>query len=266
VFIGASVDGFIARENGDLDFLEVRGDSKGEDYGYKAFVGEIDAVVMGRKTFEKVLTLGAWSFGKTPVVVLTTRPLLIPPKLRRTVETMADRPAQVVERLSRVGLHRLYVDGGRTVQGFLRAGLVDEITIARLPVLIGNGVPLFGALPADVKLRHLETRGFRSGIVQSTYTISRKGRGRRARAARGEGSEHLSLPEQLARAGAAPRVPHALTELSDPPPDRAREAPASDHTEEGSAAPPASEPGPQAAPVGTDPAAAAADDASGSDE
>lgn len=176
VFIGTSVDGYIARENGDLDWLEVPGDAKGEDYGYKAFVGEIDAVVMGRKTFEKVLSFKAWPYGKTPVFVLTTRPLPINPRLLGAVETMADRPREVVRRLARAGLHRLYLDGGRTIQGFLRAGVVDEITITRVPVLLGGGVPLFGALPADVRLRHLETRAFPSGLVQTTYEVRRERR------------------------------------------------------------------------------------------
>lgn len=174
VFIGASVDGFIAREGGDLDFLEVPGDPKGEDYGYQAFVGEIDAIVMGRKTFEKFLTFKTWPYGKTPLVVLTTRPLPLQPRLRGKVETMADRPAEVVGRLRRRGLKRLYLDGGRTIQGFLRAGVVDEITITRVPVLVGQGVPLFGALPQDVKLKHLETRAFKSGMVQSTYAVRRR--------------------------------------------------------------------------------------------
>src|SRR5690349_13022763 len=199
VFVGVSVDGFIARENGDLDFLDVPGDPKGEDYGYKAFVGEIDALVMGRKTFEKVLTFKSWPYGTTPVVVLTTRPLPVPPRLRGKVETMADRPAEVVKRLGKVGLRRLYLDGGRTIQGFLRGGVVDEITITRVPVLVGRGVPLFGALPADVRLKHVETRSFRSGMVQSTYTIKRRGAAKSSKAEREEAEKWLK-PQGAAQA------------------------------------------------------------------
>lgn len=212
------MDGFIARENGDLDWLEVQGDARGEDYGYNAFVGEIDAVVMGRKTFEKVLTFKAWPFGKTAVVVLSTRPLRIPPKLLGSVETMADRPSEVVDRLARAGLRRLYLDGGYTIQGFLRAGLVDQITVTRVPVLLGRGVPLFGALPSDVRLRHVETRQFRSGLVQSTYAVMRKGRARgpRSRPAKvSEGGKTTSLADVLeaGTAGSVPQIPYPGEDL-----------------------------------------------------
>lgn len=173
VFIATSLDGFIARQDGSLDWLPADG---GEPHGYDEFIATVDAIVMGRKTFEKVLTFKAWPYGKTPVFVLTTRPLPLNPRLLGSVETMADRPPEVVRRLARAGLHRLYLDGGRTIQGFLRAGVVDEITITRVPVLLGGGVPLFGALPADVRLRHVDTRAFPSGLVQTTYEVKRERR------------------------------------------------------------------------------------------
>ncbi|MGI0037307.1 MAG: dihydrofolate reductase family protein [Nitrososphaera sp.] len=170
VFIGTSLDGFIARTNGDLDWMQAPGGEGGGDYGYKAFVARIDAIVMGRKTFEKVLSFEAWPYQK-PVIVLTHRPLEIPAKLRNNVETMAGSPREVVDRLTKRGHLRLYVDGGQTIQGFLSAGLVHELIISRLPILIATGIPLFGPLPADIRLRLLETHAFPGGMVQSTYEV-----------------------------------------------------------------------------------------------
>lgn len=173
VFVGASLDGFIARENGDLDWLEGSGTS-GVDYAFNAFFSRIDALVMGRATFEKVLTFKEWPYGAKPVVVLTHRPIRIPKKRSATVESMGGPPAAIVEALSRRGLVRLYVDGGRTVQAFLAAGLVDELTVSHLPVLIGKGIPLFGPVPKDVHLRHVSTRTFPGGMVQTKYEVQRR--------------------------------------------------------------------------------------------
>lgn len=170
VFIGMSLDGFIARTNGDLDWMQGPGGEGGGDYGYDSFVARIDAIVMGRKTFEKVLTFGTWSYQK-PIIVLTHRQLQIPTELRKQVEGMAGTPKEVVGRLANRGLFRLYVDGGQTIQGFLSAGLVHEIIISRLPILIGTGIPLFGPLQADMRLKHVETHVFPGGMVQSSYQV-----------------------------------------------------------------------------------------------
>jgi len=170
VFIGTSLDGFIARTNGDMDWMQGPGGEGGGDYGYESFGARIDAIVMGRKTFEKVLTFGTWPYQK-PVIVLTHRPLQIPLKLRKEVEIMAGAPKEVVERLVKRGLLRLYVDGGQTIQEFLTAGLVHELIVSRLPVLIGTGIPLFGPLQADIRLKLLETRAFSGGMVQSAYEV-----------------------------------------------------------------------------------------------
>lgn len=168
VFCGASVDGFIARRNHDLDFLPADG---GEPHGYDEFIASVDTIVIGRNTFEKVLTFGAWPYGKKRVVVLSSRP--VDPSTVRggVVEQMDGPPEDIVSRLEASGARHLYVDGGITIQRFLRAGLVDRLVITRVPVLIGEGIPLFGALPHDVKLRHVMTRHFPSGLVQSEYTV-----------------------------------------------------------------------------------------------
>ena len=171
VFIGASVDGFIARSNGDLDWLPAGG---GEPHGYDEFMAGVDALVIGRKTFETVLAFEAWPYGEKRVVVLSNRSVDLPAAAAKggVVEQMAGPPAEIVTRLAASGAHHLYVDGGITIQGFLRAGLIQRLVITRVPVLLGDGIPLFGTLPRDVRLRHVATRHYPSGLVQSEYQVA----------------------------------------------------------------------------------------------
>ncbi|MCL4820760.1 MAG: dihydrofolate reductase family protein [Vicinamibacteria bacterium] len=167
VFIGLSVDGFIARRDGALDFLP----EAPEEHGYEALMASVDALVMGRATFETVLGFGGpWPYGDKRIVVLTSRPLDVSAIAGR-VEVMGGDPAEVVARLAASGAQNLYVDGGATVQRFLAAGLIDRLILTRVPVLIGEGIPLFGPLPGDVRLRHVATRSFPSGLVQSEYAV-----------------------------------------------------------------------------------------------
>jgi len=169
VFIGTSVDGFIARRNGDLDFLPPGG---GEPHGYDEFIASVDAIVIGRKTFETVLTFATWPYGDKRVVVLSSRPLDLSAARAGVVEQMAGPPAEIVSKLAASGAHHLYVDGGITIQNFLRAGLIQRLIITRVPVLIGDGIPLFGALPRDVRLRHIATQHYPSGLVKSEYEVA----------------------------------------------------------------------------------------------
>ena len=167
VFVGVSVDGFLARPDGGLDWLPEGG---GEPHGYDEFIASVDALVIGRNTFDKVLTFEAWPYGDKRVVVLSHRPIdSFPPGA--VVEPMAGPPAEIVSRLAATGARHLYVDGGITIQEFLRAGLVQRLVITRVPVLIGQGIPLFGALSGDLRLRHVATRHYPSGLVQSEYQI-----------------------------------------------------------------------------------------------
>src|SRR5215217_5137999 len=167
VFIGTSVDGFIARANGDLDWLPPGG---GEPHGYDEFMAAVDALVIGRKTFETVLNFDAWPYGEKPVFVLSTR-ALAPAPPGAIVERMSGAPAEIVSLLAARGVRHIYVDGGITIQGFLRAGLIQRLIITRVPVLIGDGIPLFGPLPHDVRLEHVATRQYRTGLVQSEYLV-----------------------------------------------------------------------------------------------
>lgn len=168
VFIGSSLDGFIARPDGGLDWLPPGG---GEEHGYEAFMASVDALVIGRKTFETVLAFDAWPYGEKPVFVLSTRPLAPAPS-GATVERLAGAPADVVAQLSARGVRHAYVDGGITIQGFLRAGLIQRLIITRVPILIGEGIPLFGITGRDIPLRHVETRTYASGLVQSEYVVN----------------------------------------------------------------------------------------------
>ena len=169
VFVGTSVDGFIARPDGTFDFLDEGG---GEPHGYEEFFATVDALVIGRHTFETVLAFPEWPYGDKRVVVLSSRPLDLS-GVRGKVEQMSGSPAEIVTRLAAQGAHHLYVDGGITVQRFLREGLVDRLVISRVPVLIGEGIPLFGSLPRDIRLRHVATRHYPGGLVQSEYEVVR---------------------------------------------------------------------------------------------
>jgi dihydrofolate reductase len=168
VFIGTSLDGFIARANGDLDFLPPGG---GEPHGYEEFIATVDALVIGRKTFETVLAFDTWPYGEKPVFVLTTGPLA-PTPAGAVVERMSGEPAEIMSQLAARSIRHVYVDGGITIQRFLRAGLIQRLIITRVPVLIGDGIPLFGAVPRDIVLQHVGTRQYASGLVQSEYVVS----------------------------------------------------------------------------------------------
>jgi dihydrofolate reductase len=168
VFVGTSLDGFIARPNGALDFLPEGG---GEPHGYNEFIASVDTIVIGRNTFETVLAFPDWPYGKKRVVVLTSRPLGLSAVTGGVVERMSGSPAEIVSQLAATGALHLYIDGGITVQRFLRAGLIQRLIVTRVPVLIGEGIPLFGALPHDIHLRHISTKHYPSGLVSTEYQV-----------------------------------------------------------------------------------------------
>lgn len=136
------------------------------------FIATVDAIVIGRKTFETVLAFDAWPYGIKPVVVLSTRPSALRAPDGAVCDMMAGTPSEVVARLSARGFEHLYVDGGITIQGFLEAGLIQRLIITRIPVLLGRGIPLFGPLSHDVRLEHVGTRSYPSGLVQSEYLVA----------------------------------------------------------------------------------------------
>jgi dihydrofolate reductase len=176
VFIATSLDGFIARQDGGLDWLPADG---GEPHGYDEFIATVDAIVMGRKTFEIVLAFDAWPYGPKPVVVLSSTPSKLKAPADVACEFMSGSPPEIVARLTRRGMKHLYIDGGVTIQRFLQAGLIQRLIITRIPVLLGSGIPLFGPLAHDIRLEHVATRSYPSGMVQSEYVVRNSANGER---------------------------------------------------------------------------------------
>lgn len=171
VFIAVSLDGYIARQDGDIDWLLQR-DDPAEDHGYAEFIADKDWIVMGRGSYEKVLTFAEWPYD-LPVLVLS-RQLTDPPvpeALKGKVQFSRRAPKEVIEDLAAQNVHRVYIDGGQLIQSFLREGLVADIVITTVPVLLGSGKPLFGNLLQDVDLTLLSSRSFPSGLVQSHYRV-----------------------------------------------------------------------------------------------
>jgi dihydrofolate reductase len=163
VFVGVSVDGFLARPDGSFDFLEAGG---GEAHGYEEFFATVDVLLIGRMTYEVVRAFASWPYGKTPVFVLSTSPIA-----DDRVERLEGEPRDLLAALEARGFGHAYVDGGVTMQRFLRAGAIDRLVVTRVPVLIGSGIPLFGPVDADILLEHVATRTYPTGLVQSEYSL-----------------------------------------------------------------------------------------------
>jgi dihydrofolate reductase len=172
VYVAASLDGFIATSDGGLDWLDKIPNPDQSDFGYAEFISRIDAIVMGRATFEKVLSLGAWSYRK-PVFVLSSSMSNLPGDLAGKVEIVNADLESVVTRLREKGYSNLYVDGGKVIQSFLEEDLVDELIITRVPIVLGAGVPLFGKLATAQKFTHTRTAILNDTLVQSFYTRAR---------------------------------------------------------------------------------------------
>lgn len=172
VFIATSLDGFIARTNGDIGWLLSR-DDPNEDHGYQDFIKDMDGLVMGRGCFEGVAAFDPWPYDK-PVVVLSkslaSSP--VPARLTGRVRFVDMTPKAAMAMLAKEGWRRVYIDGGQIVQSFLREGLIADMVVTQVPVLIGEGRPLFGPVSSDIPLTHVTTKAFPSGLVQSFYRIA----------------------------------------------------------------------------------------------
>ncbi|HEY4545337.1 MAG TPA: dihydrofolate reductase family protein [Pedomonas sp.] len=172
VFIATSLDGFIARADGDIGWLLQR-DDPSEDHGYDDFIKDIDVILMGRGTFEAMQAVRPWPYTR-PVLVLSgsLKDDQMPDDLAGKVRFSDKSPEQAMAMLEAEGSRRVYVDGGLVIQSFLRAGLISDMVITSVPVLLGQGRRLFGPLPSDISLIHEGTRSFASGLVQSRYRIA----------------------------------------------------------------------------------------------
>jgi dihydrofolate reductase len=171
VYIGTSLDGFIARNDGKIDWL-VKFEKPVKD-DYTKFMVKIDAVVIGRGTFEKVLTFPSWPYEKE-VYVLSTSIKQIPDKLKGKVIVLSMKPRALLKYLSNEGLSNIYVDGGKVIQSFLKDDCIDEMIITTAPVLIGSGIPLFGEFDKDLPFKHVRTKVYSNGLVKSHYKRKRK--------------------------------------------------------------------------------------------
>jgi dihydrofolate reductase len=168
VFIATTLDGFIARQDGTLDWLP----KDPVPHGYDEFMATVDALVIGRKTFDTALAFDPWPYGKKPVIVLSTKMSQLKAPDGAMCDFMTGTPREIVARLTERGMKHLYIDGGVTIRGFLEAGLIQRFIITRMPVLLGSGIPLFGPLPHDIRLEHVATRSYAGGMVQSEYLIA----------------------------------------------------------------------------------------------
>ena len=170
IFIATSLDGFISRRDGSIDWLTGAEGIDGEDYGFREFMDSVDLLVMGRNSFDTVAAFDTWPYGDKRVLVLTHRPIEQTTAAGVVLAT-AETPESLYHRLRDEGVARVYVDGGLTIQQFLAAGLIDDMTITVLPVLLGDGIPLFGPLPGDVRLRLLSSKAFPNGFVQGKWGV-----------------------------------------------------------------------------------------------
>lgn len=165
VFIASSLDGYIATRDGSLAWLEEAASSD-EDYGYAFFLESVDALAMGRGTYDHIAYLDPLPFGGRPLFVFTHRP----PQPREGVTFWQESPRTALERWNRNGLGRVYVDGGALISDFLAQGLIDDLVVTKVPVLLGDGVPLFHPIPVSTELRLEAVKSWPSGFVSLTYS------------------------------------------------------------------------------------------------
>lgn len=170
-FVVASLDGFVAREDGGLDWLQEASTRMppGEDCGYGAFLDGVDMLVMGRRTFERVRSVPPWPYPAKPVHVLSRSLDGVPTEPSAPVTISAEPPAGLASRLQQQGMGRVSVDGGKTLHSFLREGLLDELVLTTIPVLLGRGRPVFGPVDRDMAFSHAGTKTWPFGFVQTTW-------------------------------------------------------------------------------------------------
>lgn len=172
VFIATSLDGYIARLDGDISWLTNQAYTiESEDFGIAEFYSSVDTLLIGRKSYETALGFPEWPYSHLRVVVLSHTKPVIPPALVNNVEYMTGSTGEVLHQLEITGARHVYVDGGQTIQGFLRARLIDEMTITTIPILLGSGIPLFGPLDRDILLELLSSQAYPNGFVQTKYKV-----------------------------------------------------------------------------------------------
>jgi len=167
VFVGTSLDGFIARADGEFDWLSAFANDEAIR-AYEELINRIDAIVIGRGTFEKVLSFPTWPYEKQ-VFVLSTSMTEAPESVKNKVTILSMDPGALLSYLSSIGYSTIYIDGGKVIQAFLKEDLVDELIISKAPIIIGSGIPLFGYLDHDLEFEHVGTDVCSNGLVRSYY-------------------------------------------------------------------------------------------------
>ena len=168
VYIATSLDGYIAKKDGSIDWLLEIPNPEESDFGFGEFINNIDAVVMGRNTFEIAITFDIWPYPK-PVFVLSSTLNSVPEKLISKVELIKGNPLSVVKELNSRNYYNLYIDGGKTIQAFLNHNLIDEMTITQIPILLGDGIPLFGSLIEEQKFKLKKFEVLINALVKNHY-------------------------------------------------------------------------------------------------
>ncbi|MDP8208323.1 MAG: dihydrofolate reductase family protein [Candidatus Electryonea clarkiae] len=169
VYIATSLDSYIADRDGKLEWLNAVPNPEKSDFGYADFMDGIDALVMGRITFETVCGFDIeWPYSK-PVFVLSRTLRSIPDGYGDKAEIISGSLQTVLTTLHEQSFNNLYIDGGKTIQSFLAEDLIDELIITRIPILLGGGTPLFGKLPNHLEFEHLNTEIFNNSMVQDHY-------------------------------------------------------------------------------------------------
>lgn len=179
-FIATSVDGFIARPDGNVDWLHSSGNQDVEmgnqaDMGFYDYLSEVDCLIMGRKTMEVIANMNLsddqWPYGDMKIVVLSSSITEIPASVRSNAMVFSGELKDLISMLKEEGLKHAYIDGGSTIQQFIREGLMSEMTIARVPILLGEGIPLFTTLGREVSLKDAETTAYPNDFVQVKYKL-----------------------------------------------------------------------------------------------
>ena len=172
VYIATSIDGYIATRDGDVEWLHELPNPNNNDYGYSEFMANIDALIMGRHTFEKVRTFGKWHYEKK-VFVLSSVLTEVPNELIGKVEFISGPLKDILASVNSQGFNNLYIDGGLVIQSFLAEDLIDELIITRIPILLGGGIPLFGELNKPLRFVHRSTEVYDNALVKSHYVRAR---------------------------------------------------------------------------------------------
>jgi dihydrofolate reductase len=172
VYIATSIDGYIAREDGSIDWLMDLPNPGNSDYGFSVFLERIDGIIMGRKSFETVLGFNVWPYTK-PVFVLSNSLAGLPGELSGKAEIIKGELKRIIELLKDRGINNLYIDGGKTIQNFLKEDLIDEMIITRIPILLGSGIPLFDKGNLELKFEHAGTEVYNNMLVRSRYLRKR---------------------------------------------------------------------------------------------